>query len=381
MTNKIGQTVLIVCDSPKSLVDFRGKLIEQIAKCHHVMVFTPTITQPHLRVKLESLGATIYENHLEGSRVTVYSDIKFMIGLYRLINKVKPDVFFPYTFKPVIYGTFIAKMCGVKKITPMLTGLGYNFTSTGTKSWVAWITSHLLKLSLTTKPGLSVVFQNGDDCKTLGNKKIISEKHQTFVVNGSGVDLDHYEYNEPKTEPISFLMVSRLINAKGVKEYHDAALKIKQQYPNVEFLLIGAYDKNIDSISTDLFNQINSDGAIKYLGEVSDVRPNIRSASVVVLPSYYGEGIPRCLLEAMAMGRAVITCDSVGCRETVTTKGNINGFLIPVRDVNSLVAKMQQYIDHKELITTYGENGLLMARSKFDVKIVNKQMMKIMQLD
>lgn len=381
MTNKTDQTVLIVCDSSKSLIDFRGKLIEQIAKHHRVVVFTPTITQSHLRIELESLGATIHENSLQGSHVTIYSDIAFIIKLYFLIQRLKPDVFFPYTFKPVIYGAFIAKFCGVKKITPMLTGLGYNFTSTGAKNWVGWLTSRLLKLSLTTKPGLSVVFQNCDDCETLIKKKIISEKHQTFVVNGSGVDLDHYKYHTPKTKPISFLMVSRLINAKGIKEYHDAAIMIKQHYPNVQFQLIGAYDKNIDSISIDLYRQIKSDGVIQYLGEIDDVRPSIRDSSVVVLPSYYGEGIPRCLLEAMAMGRALITCDSVGCRETVTTKGAINGFLVPIRDTNSLVKKMTSYIHDKTLITTHGKNGLLMAREKFDVKIVNKQMMKIMQLD
>lgn len=381
MTNKIGQTVLIVCDSPKSLVDFRGKLIEEMAKNHQVFVYTPKIKQAYLRDKLESLGAVIYENDLEGSHVTIYSDLKFIINLYRLIQEVKPDVFFPYTFKPVIYGTFVAKLCKVKKITPMLTGLGYSFTANGKKNWVSWLTAHLLKFSLSNKKGLRVVFQNSDDCETLASRKIISDQHQTFVVNGSGVDLDHYEYNQPKTEPTSFLMVSRLINAKGIHEYHQAAKIIKQHYPEVEFNLIGSYDKNIDSISPELYHLINSDGAVNYLGEVDDVRPHIRNASVVVLPSYYGEGIPRSLLEAMAMGRAVITCDSVGCRETVSTTEPINGFLVPKQDIKSLVVHMLRCINDKTLITTYGQNGLLLAKNKFDVKLVNEQMMQIMQLD
>jgi glycosyltransferase involved in cell wall biosynthesis len=175
-------------------------------------------------------------------------------------------------------------------------------------------------------------------------------------------------------------MISRLINAKGIKEYYEAASLIHKRYPNVQFMLIGAYDKNIDAISADLYHKIATDGTLQYLGEVNDVRPYIKAASVVVLPSYYGEGIPRCLLESMAMGRAIITCDSVGCRETVESAQAANGFLIPVRDVSALVLKMEFYINNPKSIGIYGLNGLAIANKKFDVHLINKEMLKIMQL-
>jgi len=263
----------------------------------------------------------------------------------------------------------------------MLTGLGYNFSADRKSNLVSLITSSLLKFSLINKNGLRIILQNADDYKTLIAHRIISQEHQSFIVNGSGVDLDHYYYTVPKTKIIQFLMISRLINAKGVKEFYDAAIILKKKYTGIQFNLIGAYDDNIDAISADLFRKIKSNEVIQYLGEVDDVRPYIQAAAVVVLPSYYGEGIPRCLLEAMAMGRTIITCDSVGCRETISTSGNINGFLVPKRDVNSLVVKMEQLINDKELITTYGLNGLAFARERFDVKHINKQMMNIMQLD
>ncbi|RZJ49295.1 MAG: glycosyltransferase [Flavobacterium sp.] len=138
---------------------------------------------------------------------------------------------------------------------------------------------------------------------------------------------------------------------------------------------------NIDSISEDLFDKIQSGEVINYLGLVNDVKPYIRGASVIVLPSYYGEGVPRCLLEGMAMGRPVITCNSVGCRETVTDlPDDRNGFLIPVRDIAALAGSMMHYLSNPTDIILNGRNGRLFAEKKFDVNLVNAQMLKIMKV-
>lgn len=375
-----GQKVLIVCDSSKSLIDFRGKLIEELCKKHSVYVFTPKISQQNVRQKLESLGVTIYESHLEGSYVSMLSDIRFIVQLYLLIKKIQPDVFFPYTLKPVIYGTLLAKICGVKRITPMLTGLGYNFANNKPKNWISSVTRGLLKFSLRPKQNLKIIFQNRDDYYTLIRHRILSCKNKVFFVNGSGVDLEHYTYTPPNLDSINFIMVARLINAKGIYEYYQAAKAIRSRYPDIKFTLIGPYDNNIDAISTDLYHKIKEGEIINYVGEVDDVRPHIMNSSVVVLPSYYGEGIPRCLLEGMAMGRAIITCDSVGCRETVDSGPAANGFMVPVRNVPQLISKMEFYLDNKMDVLKYGLNGLKLARKKFDVNLVNIQMLKIMQL-
>jgi glycosyltransferase involved in cell wall biosynthesis len=378
--SKQRQRVLIVCDSSKSLIDFRGKLIEELCKKHRVDVFTPKISQQNIRNKLASFGAIIHESHLEGSHISILSDIRFIIQLYLLIKKVQPDVFFPYTFKPVIYGTLLAKLCRVKRITPMLTGLGYNFTNSKPNNWVSNITKALLKYSLRPSRNLKIIFQNKDDYYTLIRHRILNSKNKVFFVNGSGVDLEHYQYSAPNLDPISFIMVARLINAKGINEYYEAAKDIRSRYPDIKFTLIGAFDNNIDSISLDLFNKIQHDKIINYVGEVDDVRPHIMDSSVVVLPSYYGEGVPRCLLESMAMGRAIITCDSVGCRETIESELAVNGFMIPIKNVPQLISKMEFYLNNKMDVLKYGLNGLKLAKKKFDVNLVNKHMLKIMQL-
>ena len=377
---KTGQKVLIVCDSYKSLIDFRGKLIEELVKSHQVSVFTPRILQKSIREKLTLMGVSIYENKLQGSTVSVYTDIQFIAQLYKLIKQLKPDVFFPYTFKPVIYGTILAKWCGVKTITPMLTGLGYNFTAQAKNGLLSNITRKLLKFSLLNHPALKIIFQNRDDYQTLLQYGILNQHHKAFFVNGSGVDMDHYSYTQPDINNVSFLMIARLINAKGIYEYYKAASAIQSRFPGVKFKLIGAYDKNVDAISPQLFNEIKFGNILHYQGNVDDVRPHIKEASVVVLPSYYGEGVPRCLLESMAMGRAIITSDSVGCRETVAAETAANGWLVPVKNIPALVSKMEFYLNNRNAILSYGLNGLAYAKKKFNVNLVNADMLKIMEL-
>jgi len=374
--------ILIACDSPRTILDFRGKLIEAMSKKNKVYVFTPTITQDFVRNQLEGYGVTIVENNLDGSNVSIFSDLKYIVHLFQVIRSLKPDVFFPYTLKPVIYGSMVANLCKVKLVAPMLTGLGYNFADGQSRNTlVKKITRALLRTSLDKGNTVRLILQNKDDYKTLVNENIIDEKNKAYVVNGSGVDLSHYDYSLPDTENISFLMISRLINAKGINEYYQSAKAIKKQFPHVKFRLVGSYDENIDAISQDLYNEITTSGVIEYVGHVNDVRPHIKDASVVVLPSFYGEGVPRCLLEALAIGRPVITTDSVGCRETVNTDpGTVNGFLIPVKDVSSLIAKMEYFILHSNEITEFGMNGRRYAEEKFDVQKVNSQMLQIMEL-
>ena len=372
--------ILISCDSPRSLLDFRGKLIEALLKKHEVIVFSPAIEQPNISRRLMEMGVKVYENELNPSNVSIGSDLKYLFALRKVIRMLKPDVFFPYTFKPVIYGSFVARYCGVKRITPMLTGLGYNFLDIGKRTWVQRITRILLKLSLRANKRLHIIFQNRDDYELLIREHIISKKNKASVVNGSGVDLSSYEYSTPDVQHLSFLMIARLINAKGIKEYYEAARLIKAKFPEVGFKLIGPYDDNIDAISDDLREKIHSDGTIQYLGLVEDVRPYISASSVVVLPSYYGEGVPRCLLEAMAMGRALITCNSVGCRETINPLlRKANGFLVPIKNAAQLASKMEYYIKHTDDIIRFGANGRKYAGEKFDVNKVNEMMIRVLE--
>ena len=370
--------ILISCSAPGSLIQFRGKLIEELLKNHIVFVFTPEITNEVMRLKLTQMGVIIYENNLQRNNISITSDLKYIVALGKVIKKIKPDVFFSYTFKPLIFGSIVASLFRVKTKVAMLTGLGYNFADEA-KSLSKLITQRLLRFSLKFNSGLKVVFQNVDDYNELLQRNIISKQTKTYIVNGSGVDLDFYKYSKPDIQEIKFLLVARLIKAKGVEEFHEAAKIIHKKYPLVKFSIVGPYNDNqIDSIHFNLYNEIVNSDFIDYTGWVDDVRPFIEKTSVVVLPSYR-EGTPRSILEGMAMGRAIITTNTAGCRQTINHDPQlINGYLIPVKSIPELAEKMESFILNPALIVQFGINSRAFVEQKFDVHQVNKEMLQIL---
>ncbi|MBC7915782.1 MAG: glycosyltransferase family 4 protein [Pyrinomonadaceae bacterium] len=370
--------ILISCSAPGSLIQFRGKLIEELLKNHIVYVFTPEITNETMRLKLTQMGVIIYENNLQRNNISITSDLKYIVALGKVIRKIKPDVFFSYTFKPLIFGSIVASLFRVKTKVAMLTGLGYNFADEA-KSLSKLITQRLLRFSLKFNKDLKVVFQNEDDYHELLKRNIIGEQTKTYIVNGSGVDLDFYKYSKPDIEEIKFLLIARLIKAKGVEEFHEAAKIIHRKYPLVKFSIVGPFNDNqIDSINFDLYNEIVNSDFIDYTDWVDDVRPFIEKTSVLVLPSYR-EGTPRSVLEGMAMGRAIITTDTAGCRQTINNDPQlINGYLVPVKSITELVSKMESLILNPDDIVQFGINSRIFVEQKFDVHQVNKEMLQIL---
>ena len=370
--------VLISCSAAKSILKFRGKLIEELLKENDVFVFTPRIQDPTLRRTLLEMGIVVYENDLNRNNISIFSDLRYIISLIKVIREVGPDVFFAYTFKPLIFGSIVASVFKVKHIVAMLTGLGYNFADSE-KSLTKTATQSLLKFSLRFNKHLRIVFQNEDDRQELISRRIINDSSNTFVVNGSGVDLDFYQYSTPNVNPVRFLLISRLIKAKGVEEFMAAAKIVHNRYPDMKISIVGSFEGNqIDSVKHELFEEITKSDFIEFTSWVDDVRPYIERASVVVLPSYR-EGTPRSILEGMSMGRAIITTDTPGCRQTVNTNhGKVNGRLIKVKSVDDIVTSMEFFINNPEQVTQYGRNGRLYAEEKYDVNKVNKDMINIL---
>ena len=375
----LNKKIIISCTNAESLINFRGRLIKRLLEHNRVHVITPFITAEETRKNLLALGLKIHETKINRNGISIILDIRYTLKLIQLIKEIKPDIFFAYTFKPVIFGTLAATFCRVKNINAMLTGLGYSFANTS-DNFLTIMSKKMLRFSLKINKNLKIIFQNSDDHQELLNKKIISKYSRAFVVNGSGVDLSHYHYSTPDITKFTFVMFSRLIKSKGVVEFYDAARIIKKKYPEVKFILAGGYIQgSTDSIDNDLFLKIKNDGIIEYLGWITDVRSYIEQSSAIVLPSYYREGVPRSLLESLAMGRPIITTNMIGCRETVCTiPGKENGFAVPAKDVNALVSKMEYLINFPYKIIELGKNGRLFAEEKFDVEKVNQQMVDIL---
>ena len=198
------------------------------------------------------------------------------------------------------------------------------------------------------------------------------------MINGSGVNVERYSFKPPQTETFIFLIIARLLWDKGVGEFVSAARLLKEKYPEVRWQIVGPFDNNPSAIHREDVAKWQAEGLIEYMGATEDVRPYLEKASVYVLPSYR-EGTPRSVLEAMAMGRPVITTDAPGCRETVID--GVNGFLVPVRDKVALAEAMEKFIIDKELMAEMGRKGREIAESRYDVHKVNLSILRPMELD
>jgi len=222
-----------------------------------------------------------------------------------------------------------------------------------------------------------VFFQNPDDQELFTSMNLVSGCEQCVLINGSGVDIEYYRETPPVTERIVFLLIARLISDKGINEYVEAARRIKQDYPEVVFRLVGPFDSNPSAIPKKKIEKWHDEGVIEYLGKTRDVRPYIAESSVYVLPSYR-EGTPRTVLEAMSMGRPIITSDAPGCRETVI-EGK-NGYLVRVKDVDGLVQALERFILNPKLISMMGKESRKIAVKKYDVRKVNATILETMGL-
>ena len=366
----IEKTVMLVASYAPSLINFRGPLIQElVSRNYKVIVCAPDI-DAELTAALENLGAEVHETPMVRTGLNPLTDISYMNSLNKLIKKTRPDFVLTYTIKPNIWGGFAAALNRVASAS-MITGLGFAFTdiSSMKKRVVRKIAARLYRLS--TAANEKVIFQNPDDRDDFIKAGCLAKPSKARLVNGSGVDTAHFSPAPLPDGPV-FLMISRLLGNKGVREYCRAAARVKQQIPETRFLLVGYRDEGPDGIREEELLSW-TDAGVEFLGSSVDVRQEISMASIYVLPSYR-EGTPRSVLEAMSMGRAIITSDAPGCRET-TTDG-VNGYLVPVRNVDALVERMVWLAENKSKRKTMGAASRKIAVEKYDVHQVNRMLLE-----
>lgn len=361
--------IIVLASYANSLLTFRQELLEAlVGKGHRVTACAPEKNE-YVKEKLNSLNVEYRTLPLER---TGMNPIKDAITFFRLISffrEIKPEMLISYTIKPVIYGSLAARLVGITNINSIITGLGFAFGGeTKKRKFIRLLVKSLYKISLSSNA--KVFFQNPDDLQLFKNLGLV-KPDQEVLIDGSGVNLDTYQETAPFINPPIFLLIGRLLKEKGIEEYAEAAKQLKSRYPQAVFRLLGPFDENPSSIKADQVNEWHESGVIDYLGETRDVRPYIAATGVYVLPSYR-EGTPRSVLEAMAMGRPIITTDTPGCRETINGR---NGFLVPAKDVNALLNAMEKFILEPSLITEMGRQSRIYATERYDVHKVNENIL------
>lgn len=300
----------------------------------------------------------------------------FAIDLYRLYLRLRPQVVHHFTIKPVIFGTIAAWLAGVPRIVNTISGLGQAFDKTNVVT--GFYARLLYRLAL--RLSHHVFFQNDEDRALFVRAGIVVEE-RTSVIPGSGVDLDWFqpentEALKPSVGDKMVLMVARMLRTKGVAEFVEAARIVRESRQDVAFVLLGGLDFGNPAAVSEAELRIWADsGLIEWIQHRDDVRPLLKRADIVVLPSYYREGVPRSLLEAAAMGKPIITTDNTGCREVVDP--GVNGLMVASRDARALAEAVFYLLNDSGLRERMGRAGRMKMVERFDERYIVKRAVQV----
>lgn len=367
---RVGAAIVLVGSLAESLVNFRGDLMRSlVAQGYEVIAASPP-GPPWVTERLTAWGVRFVPLPMSRAGTSILGDLRLVARLRRLFLAERPQVVLGYTIKPVVYGSIAAWLAGVPRVAAMITGLGFTFMPAADlrQRLVQFAARSLYRLGLACAD--VVFFQNADDEGEFLGRRLLPRQARVVRINGSGVNLNRYPFGPLPSSGRRFLLISRLIADKGVREYIEAARRLRVEWPSAQCHLVGPFDSNPSAITPAELDAAVAAGAITYHGSARDVRPFIRDCHVFVLPSYR-EGTPRSVLEAMAMGRPILATDAPGCRDTV--EPGVTGVLVPPRDAAALGDAMIALSEMPlEALCDMGQASRRRAEAKYDVRQVNQ---------
>lgn len=366
--------IAILSSHTPSLFWFRLDMMKLMQERGHQVVAIGNEPEEQWRDKFLEYNIEYRRIYVERNGLNPINDFRTFYSILRVLKQIRPEKIFIYQAKTIVYGSIASRFAGVREIFLLIAGLGSVFRGRGAKNKILRFIM-IYQYKLASKLSKGIFIQNNDD-RDLFISYGISKSNKITMINGSGVNLELFKPTPFPDRPV-FLFVGRLIRDKGIMEYLEASRIIKKSFPNVRCLLVGPFDSNPTALNMNDLNEYLQDGSVEYFGETSDVKQYLGQCSVFVLPSYH-EGTPKSVLEAMATGRPIITTDAPGCRETV--QEGVNGFLVPVKDSDSLVEKMTLLIEKPDLIPILGKRSLEICIKKYDVKKVNQCINRAMEL-
>ena len=376
--------ILILGNQARAMCNFWSVLIRRMRAAGHDALCCAPPGDADSDAALAARGARMRHYPLDRKGLNPLRDLRTFAALLRLFREEKPDLLFASTIKPVIYGCMAARLAGVPHIYATITGLGYAFEADSPfKKCVNLLGRLLYRAALAGAEG--VFFQNQDDIRVFRASGILGADARVLTARGTGVDtrrfapapFPDYTADGRLAGPPVFLLVARLLEAKGLPEYAEAARLLKAKYPAARFQVLGPQEQGLGSVSPERMRQWQESGCIEYLGETRDVRPFVAAAHVLVLPSWR-EGTPTSIMEGMSMGRPAVVTDAPGCREVV--RDGVNGRLVPLRDPQALAAALESFIAAPESIARMGAAGRQLALTEFDAEKVAARILEDMRV-
>ena len=352
--------IAFVSNTSFSLYNFRLGVMKSFVK-EGYQVYAIALEDRYSRL-FQQESITYIPLNINGKGTNLFQDLKLYRSILKLYKSHRFDFIFHYTVKPVIYGSYAAGKLNIPSVA-VTTGLGYAFDH---DNWLKKMVLFLYKNSL--KKVKDVWFLNESDRETFIQEQVI-KKNEGFVLPGEGIDVERFSpVNRNEDNQFTFLFLSRLVKEKGIEEYVMAAKKMKAKYPEIRYQVLGITEiGNPNNISRDTILEWDKKGYIDYLGASMDVRPFIADCDCVVLPSYYHEGVPRCLMESLSMERPIITTNNVGCIELI--RNEENGLICCCKDVDDLADKMEKlYQTDRDTLAQWGKNGRELILNHFDEK-------------
>lgn len=376
--------IALIGPTDRSIWAFRKGLIKELIKQRH-SVFVICSNGPYVEL-IKSLGAI--HIHTKMPRfIDPIGDIIYFLNLLKFFKREKFDIVHNFTIKPNFYGSIAAKLSKIKQVLSLVEGLGFAYSDEcGLKPWIqrhCFLCIYYILFKLTTRVWLI----NRDDMSTFINSGII-DKDKIVFIRSVGVDQVEYSMTSISVATIESLrkefnikhnslvvsMVARMTWSKGVKEFVEASKILNSTCPTATFLLVGEIQPGSPlSVPEEYLTSVNH-GNFKWLDFRNDVPAILALSDVVVLPSYYREGVPRSLLEAMSMGKPIITTDNPGCREVVQEKRN--GFLVPIKNSFALASAIGELLSSADKRLVFGQHSRQMVENEFAEELITRRVLK-----
>lgn len=368
-------TILYVVNVAWFFLSHRLGLARAALKAGYRVQLATSVTDPQDRVRIAEAGIELHEVSFVRSGTSIFSDLSSIYQLLRLYSRLKPTIVHHVSVKPVIYGGIAARLCRVPGVANAIPGLGYVFASPTLRSRLLRVLLLRLYKSALRHPNSRVIFQNIENRNQLVNAGVVSFE-RSVLIRGSGVDLQAFSPSREHHGGVTVVLAARMLKEKGIEEFVEAARRLRAEGHPARFQLVGDPDPvSPGSISRANLQAWNDAGDVDWLGFQADMPKILATSHVVCLPTYYGEGLPKVLLEAAACGRPIVTTDIPGCRDIA--RNGVNARLVAPRDVDALTNALRELIVSRELRERFGAAGRKLVEAEFSIDRVIDQTLAV----